>query len=189
MSEDQHVDERNHRDVVTEAIFPADDRKAVQAHREKSAGGPRLRVGTIERTALIRVEGAEILFEESAVQAVSEQLHRLVEEGHSRLLVNLAEVQHLSCALLGVMACLQRKLEPARGRIQLCGLSSLLRDMLRITGLDGVFDVYGDEAEALGLMHCTCQSGRSANRGAIPSRQTIRRGYVPLVVETRDGSS
>jgi hypothetical protein len=34
----------------------------------------------------------------------------------------------------------------------LCGLDALLRDMVRITHLDQVFDICGDEAEALGRM-------------------------------------
>jgi anti-sigma B factor antagonist len=109
-------------------------------------------VRTIERTILVRFEGAEVLFEKSTVQAVSEQLHRLIEEGYTRLLVNFAGVRYLSCAVLGVLAAMQQKIEPARGRIQLCGLDPLLRDMVRITHLDRVFDVYSDEAEALGLM-------------------------------------
>jgi anti-anti-sigma regulatory factor len=58
----------------------------------------------------------------------------------------------LSSELLGILASLQRQVDPARGRIQLCGLDPLLRDMLRITHLDGVFDVCDDEAEALGLL-------------------------------------
>jgi anti-anti-sigma factor len=110
-----------------------------------------LRIHTFERTAIIRVEDADDLFAESAVRAVRDHLHRLIEDGHTRLLVNLAEVQHLSGAMLGVLAALRRKLDPVEGRIQLCGLSPLLRDMLRITGLDRVFEIYGDEAAALAL--------------------------------------
>ena len=104
---------------------------------------------TIERAAILRFEGAEILFEESAVRAVSEQLNRLVEEGHIRLLVNFGGVRYLSSDVLGILAAVHKKLDPARGRIQLCGLDPLLRDMLRITHLDRVLDVCTDEAEAL----------------------------------------
>jgi hypothetical protein len=47
---------------------------------------------------------------------------------------------------------LVKQVEPVGGRIQLCGLDPLLRDMVRITHLDGVFDVCCDETEALGLI-------------------------------------
>jgi hypothetical protein len=46
---------------------------------------------------------------------------------------------------------LQRRVHPVQGSIVLCGLDPLLRDMVRITHLDRVFDVYGDEEEALRL--------------------------------------
>jgi anti-anti-sigma factor len=113
---------------------------------------PRLRVRIIERVAIVRFEEAEILFEESAVQAVGEQLNRLIKEGHTRLLVNLGGVRYMSSAVLGILAGLQHQVDPARGCIQLCGLDPLLRDMLRIARLDRVFDVCDDEAEALGLL-------------------------------------
>jgi anti-anti-sigma factor len=107
----------------------------------------------IERTALIRFEDAEILFEEEVVRILGEQLDRLVkDEGHSRLVINLGGVQYLSSAVLGKLAWLAKRVEPVGGRIQLCGLDPLLRDILRITHLDGVFDICSNEAEALGLI-------------------------------------
>jgi anti-anti-sigma factor len=118
----------------------------------EAAGRPSLRVRTVERTGVVRFEDAEILFEESAVHAVGRELHRLIEEeGHTRLVVNFAGVRYLSSEVLGILAGLQREVDAVRGRIALCGLDPLLRDMIRITHLDQVFDVYGDEAEALGL--------------------------------------
>jgi anti-sigma B factor antagonist len=106
-------------------------------------------VRVIERTALVRFVDAAMFFEESAVAALGHELARLIEEGHTRLLLNFAGVQYLSCAALARLAVLQRKLARAQGGIRLCGLDLLLQDMLRITGLDRVFDVYADESEAL----------------------------------------
>jgi anti-anti-sigma factor len=102
--------------------------------------------------AIVRFVGGEILVEESAVQAVRHQLDRLIEEGHTRLLLNFAGVRYLSSDVLGILAAVQKKLEPAGGRIQLCGLDPLLRSMARIAHLDRVFDVCDDEADALGLV-------------------------------------
>jgi anti-anti-sigma factor len=118
----------------------------------EAAGRPGLRVRVVERTVVVRLVDAEILFEEGAILAVGRALHRLIEEeGPARLVVNLAGVRCLSSDVLAILAGLQRKMEPARGSIVLCGLDPLLRDMVRITHLDRVFDVCGDEAEALGL--------------------------------------
>jgi anti-sigma B factor antagonist len=109
-------------------------------------------VRVIERTAIVHFLDAEILFEEAVVRAVGDQLECLIAGGETRLLLNFAGVRYLSCALIGRLAALQKEgIAPARGRIRLCGLDPLLRDVLRITHLDRVFDVYGDEANALGL--------------------------------------
>ena len=135
------------------AVPSSDGRRCEQWVISEAAGRPGLRVRTVERTVVVRFEDAEILFEEAAVVAVGRDLHRLIEEGgYTRLLVNFAGVGCLSSDVLGILAGLQRKGDPARRRIVLCGLDPLLRDMLRITHLDRVFDVCGDEAEALGLM-------------------------------------
>jgi anti-anti-sigma factor len=113
---------------------------------------PRLWVQAIERMALVRFLDAEILFEGAAVRAAGQQLHRLVEEGHTRLVVNFHGVRYVSSEVLGVLAALQGEAASTRGRVALCGLDPLLHDMVRITHLDRVFDIHSDEAEALGLM-------------------------------------
>ncbi len=113
---------------------------------------PTLHVKIIERAAIVRFVDSEILFGESIVRAMGDELARLIEEGgHTLLLLDLSGVQYLSGTALGHLASLHRKLEPRRGRILLCGLDPFLRDMLRITRLDRVFDIYSDELEALVL--------------------------------------
>ena len=152
MSNHRKIDERDRVRIATESVARTDNRGDPGNSPAQADAPPRLRVRTIERAAILRFEGAEILFEESAVRAVSEQLNRLVEEGRIRLLVNFGGVRYLSSDVLGILAAVHKKIDPVRGRIHLCGLDSLLRDMLRITHLDRVLDVCTDEAEALELL-------------------------------------
>jgi anti-anti-sigma factor len=109
-------------------------------------------VRLIEPVALVRFEGAEVLFEDADVRAVRDQLHRLVEQGHTRLVVNLGGVRYFSSDLVGVLARLQKELDPSGGRVQLCGLDPLVREVVRTAQLDRLIDVCADEAEALGLL-------------------------------------
>ena len=146
------IDERDGVRIAIETVARTDDRRDPGDFPALADAPSRLRVRTIERAVTLRFEGAEILFEESAVRAVSEQLNRLVEEGHIRLLVNFGGVRYLSSDVLGILAAVHKKIDPARGRIQLCELDPLLRDMVRITHLDRVLDVCNDEAEALELL-------------------------------------
>ena len=137
---------------VAAAILPVDGRGGVRVLEAEPDGQPSLHVKVLERTAIVRFVDAEILFEEATVRALGDQLARLIEEGgYTRLVLNFSGVQYLSGAMLGRLAGLQKQLDPARGRIQLCGLEQLPRDVLRITHLDRVFDIRSDEAEALGL--------------------------------------
>ena len=83
---------------------------------------------TIERTAIVRFEDAEVLFEESAVHAVGQQLRRLIEDGHTRLVVNFGGIRYLSSEVLGILAGLHKRVEQAAadasnfvGSIRYCG--------------------------------------------------------------------
>ena len=152
MSQNNHAGQRDHASTATK-IAPSDGRGKSWNIPPDAGKSPRLRVRTIERTAIVRFVDAEILFEDAAMRAVSQQLHQLVrDEGHTRLVVNFAGVSYLSSEVLGILAALQGEVDPAHRHITLSGLDPLLRDMLRITRLDGVFDVRNDEAEALGLI-------------------------------------
>jgi anti-anti-sigma factor len=153
MSRYNHANHRDHGNAATEISPSSDSRGKLQEIPPEDGTTLCLRVHAIERTAIVRFRDAEILLEEASVQAVSRQLHRLIgEEGHTRLVVNFAGVGYVSSEVLAVLAVLQRAVEPTRGRITLCGLDPLLRDMVRITQLDRVFDMCTDETEALGLV-------------------------------------
>jgi anti-anti-sigma factor len=153
MSRYQHDDHEKDSGTPTEIALSPTGRGKSWEIRPDGGSSPRLRVQSIERTAIVRLLDAEIFFEEEAVHAVSRQLHRLIQaEGHTRLVVNFAGVHYVSSEVLGILAGLQKEVDPIRGSIVLCGLDPLLRDMVRITHLDRVFDVCGDEAEALGLI-------------------------------------
>jgi anti-sigma B factor antagonist len=136
--------------------LPLIDHRGHMGESSLSAGvRPRFRVRFVERTALVRFEDAELLLDEATVREMVEQLGRLIQtDDHSRLVVNFAGVRYLSSDVLTKLARLAMHAKPAHGRVQLCGLDPLVRDMLRITGLDREFDLCGDEAEALGLIIC-----------------------------------
>jgi anti-sigma B factor antagonist len=152
MSEDRNAESRSRLVILDRDAAPAGGPAEVGAGSAEMGRGPRLRVRTIERIALVRFDDAAMLVTESDVRAVGEQLDRLVEEGHTRLLLNLSGVRYLSSDVLAVLVRRQERLAASGGSLRLCGLDPLLRDMLRITHLDRVLDVCSDEAQALGLL-------------------------------------
>jgi anti-anti-sigma factor len=153
MSRDHHDNGQARAGIALASLPSADGRGGVGEDAAPAGGRPRLRVRIIERTALIRFEDAELLFDEEVIRVLGEQLDRLIQDdGHSQLVVNLGGVRYLSSAVLGKLAWLEKQVAPVDGRIQVCGLDPLVRELLRITRLDGVLDICGDETEALGLI-------------------------------------
>src|SRR6516165_1615944 len=95
MSQYPATDGRDHVRIAP-ADSSSDGSRGDRRDISEGAGRPRLRVRTVERTAIVRFEDAEILFEEGAVHAVGRELHRLIEEeGHTRLVVDFAGVRYL----------------------------------------------------------------------------------------------
>src|SRR5262245_38314254 len=122
MSQYPATDGRDQRRGPTEASS-SDGSRGDRWDITEAAGRPRLRVRTVEPTAVVRFEDAEILFEEGAIQTVGRELRRLIEdEGHTRLVVNFAGVRYVSTEVLAILACLHRRIDPVRGSIVLCGL-------------------------------------------------------------------
>ena len=80
-------------------------------------------------------------------------LHRsiccLVEEGKTKILLNLAGVTHIDSTGLGELISSYVTLSNKGGQIKLAHLTERLRDIMTITKLLTVFDVYDNEPDAL----------------------------------------
>jgi anti-sigma B factor antagonist len=113
-------------------------------------GRPCLRVRLINGHSVVDVLNAEQLFDGDMIHALSLQLHRLIEEGHTRLLLNLSGVRYMSSDVLGTLVMLQRRVTHDQGSLGVYGLASVLQDMVRICRLEQVFDIYANLSEALG---------------------------------------
>jgi anti-anti-sigma factor len=112
-------------------------------------GLPRLVVRDVDWLAVVDFVNAEVLFEGGAIRGLSTQLHHLIEEGHTRLLLNLGGIRLMSGGMLATLVGLHRRVERAQGRLGLFGLDPTLQDMVRICRLERVFEIYADEREAL----------------------------------------
>lgn len=73
----------------------------------------------------------------------------LVEEGKLQILLNLADVSHIDSSGLGELISGHISLAAQGGAIKLLHLTESLRELMTITKLLTVFDVYDNEAEAL----------------------------------------
>ena len=73
----------------------------------------------------------------------------LVRQGERNLLFNMTDVSYLDSAGLGIIVKCHNAATASHGHIKLVNVSSRIRDLLRITKLHTLFEVFEDEAAAV----------------------------------------
>ena len=98
-------------------------------------------VTVLDLKGRIRINGDTIVLHKS--------VRCLMEEGKTKILLNLAEVTHIDSMGLGELISSQITLGNKGGEIKLVHLTEPLRDFMTTTKLLTVFDVYDNEPDAL----------------------------------------
>jgi anti-sigma B factor antagonist len=80
---------------------------------------------------------------------LKDKIHSLLYQGRKNVLLNLAQVQSLDSAALGEIVSAFTTMTREGGTVKLVNLTTRVQNLLAITKLLTVFDVYDNEAEAL----------------------------------------
>src|SRR5215203_3297278 len=78
-----------------------------------------------------------------------EALRLLVERGEMKILLNMADVYHIDSSGLGEMVSGYTTIHKAGGELKLFHLSDRVHELMTMTKLFTVFDVYDNESEAV----------------------------------------
>ena len=81
--------------------------------------------------------------------ALRTAIRRLLEEGKKRILLNLAGVGYIDSSGIGELVSSYTAINKEGGQLKLLNLTQKIQDLLTITKLLTVFDVYDGEADAL----------------------------------------
>ena len=81
--------------------------------------------------------------------ALRDAIHRLVETNNNKILLNLAGVKYMDSSGIGELIANYTTITRKTGQLKLLNLTDKINDLLVITKLLTVFDVYESEAEAL----------------------------------------
>jgi anti-sigma B factor antagonist len=81
--------------------------------------------------------------------ALRTAIRRLLEEGKKKILLNLAKVNYIDSSGIGELVSSYTAIGKEQGQLKLLNLTQKLEDLLTITKLLTVFDVYDSEEEAL----------------------------------------
>ncbi len=81
--------------------------------------------------------------------AFRDRIRELATNGGKKILVNLADVSYIDSSGIGELVSGFTTVTNGGGQLKLVGLSKRIKDLLQITKLYTVFDVYDDEAAAV----------------------------------------
>jgi anti-sigma B factor antagonist len=81
--------------------------------------------------------------------ALRTAIRRLLEEGKKKILLNLAKVGYIDSSGIGELVSSYTAIGKEGGQLKLLNLTQKLQDLLTITKLLTVFDVYESEEDAL----------------------------------------
>lgn len=82
--------------------------------------------------------------------ALRNAIRRLLGEGKNKILLNLGSVGYIDSSGIGELVSSFTAVNKESGQLKLLNLTQKIQDLLAITKLLTVFDVFEDEGEALG---------------------------------------
>lgn len=101
-----------------------------------------------EDVTILDMDGKVTIGEGSV--ALRSTIRGLLEEGRKKILLNLSGVGYIDSSGIGELVASFTAINKEGGQLKLLNLTQKLQDLLAITKLLTVFDVYETEAEALG---------------------------------------
>jgi anti-sigma B factor antagonist len=101
----------------------------------------------VDGVAVVAMDGRIVLGEES--NALRERVKALVAEGKKKIVLNMDNVTFIDSAGLGTLVASHHSAKAQGAALKLCHLGSKFQEVLQITKLLTVFDVYNTEGEAI----------------------------------------
>ena len=101
----------------------------------------------VDGVSVVALDGRIVLGEES--NALREKVKTLIGEGKKKVVLNMANVTFIDSAGLGTLVAAHHSAKSQGAALKLAHLGSKFQEVLQITKLLTVFDVYNTEAEAV----------------------------------------
>ncbi len=101
----------------------------------------------VDSVTVIDMSGKIILGEETA--QLRETVKKILSEGNDRILLNLSDVTYIDSSGLGQLVSCFATTSLKGGQIKLLNLTNKVKEVLQITKLSTVFDIFEDENKAI----------------------------------------
>ncbi len=104
-------------------------------------------VRNIGHVAVVDLSGKITIGEGDVV--LRETVNELLDSGKRDILLNLAKVSYMDSAGIGELVACYKRAKEKGGTVKLLNPSGKVFDLLQLTKLEEVFEIYRDEKEAL----------------------------------------
>lgn len=101
----------------------------------------------VDGVSVVALDGRIVLGEES--NALREKVKSMIAEGKKKVVLNMGNITFIDSAGLGTLVAAHHSAKSQGASLKLAHLGSKFQEVLQITKLLTVFDVYGTEAEAV----------------------------------------
>jgi len=102
----------------------------------------------VDGVAVVALEGRIVLGEES--NALRERIKSLLAADQKKIVLNMDNVTYIDSAGLGTLVAAHTSAKSQKAGLKLSNLGSKFQEVLQVTKLLTVFDVYDSEAAAIG---------------------------------------
>jgi anti-sigma B factor antagonist len=101
----------------------------------------------VDGVSVVALDGRIVLGEES--NALREKVKSLMAEGKKKVVLNMANITFIDSAGLGTLVAAHHSAKSQGAALKLAHLGAKFQEVLQITKLMTIFDVYNTEAEAV----------------------------------------
>jgi anti-sigma B factor antagonist len=101
----------------------------------------------IDGVSVVELDGRIVLGEES--NSLREKLKSLVGAGKKKIVLNMANIRYIDSAGLGTLVAAHVSAKTQGASVRLCHLGQKFHDVLQVTKLLTVFDVYDTQTAAV----------------------------------------
>jgi anti-sigma B factor antagonist len=101
----------------------------------------------VDGVCVVTLEGRIVLGDES--HSLRERLKSVLDEGKKKIVLNMADIKYIDSSGLGALVAAHYNAKTQSASMRLCNLGAKFYEVLQITKLLTVFDVYDTEAAAV----------------------------------------
>jgi len=101
----------------------------------------------VDGVTVLDLHGKIVLGEGSVT--IRDAVRDVLAKGSNKILLNLADINYIDSSGIGELVSALTAVKNAGGSLKLLQLTKKVKDLLQITKLYTVFDIYDEEAEAI----------------------------------------